>query len=132
MSSALNRDDSLTLVQIRLYVEDLGRSSAFYEGLGFSLIDGAGHGMRYELGTATIELFEARGEHEDAYIPIAMGSPRGQGAIYVVRVLDIDEVRERAALSGLEVGAIDQRGWGVREMVIHDPDGYWWAIGSVT
>ena len=103
-----------------LFVRDMAASVAFYRNrLGF-------HALRVESDFAVLALGEAvlflAG---DELYPEPLDEGRGRGVDVRVMVADIDRYHGDLAGRGVEVvHAIGDRDYGMRDFIIHDPDGY--------
>lgn len=62
---------------------------------------------------------------------LASAAPRGLGAELRLLGLDADEVAARAEPRGAMFKAVSVRGHGWREVMVEDPDGYVWAVGTL-
>lgn len=124
---------SLPTFTVNLVVRDIARSLGFYtEVLGalvhYSDPDFAALGV----GGAALML---HADHTYEGNPwsrrLATGEPRGLGAELRLLGVDPDEVQTRADAAGALFKPVSVRGHGWREVMVEDPDGYVWAVGSL-
>ena len=107
---------------VEVFVRDMARSRAFYEGLGFEILDDRGEFV--VLGREGSRLF--LDERPD--LPPA---PERMRANVRVMVPDVDRCWERArAIGAPVVHAIADRGYGLRDFTVADPDGFGVRFGS--
>jgi catechol 2,3-dioxygenase-like lactoylglutathione lyase family enzyme len=67
------------------------------------------------------------------YAALVSNERRGLGAELRLMGHDADEVERRAEASGAVVlRTAATKGHGIREVIVEDPDGYAWAVGSLT
>lgn len=114
-----------------LVVDDLPRSIEFYtDELGFDLLAKApeeGKPTWAELGTGSIRLMMQEREETINEMPKLSNTPRGGIMIFVLRLAQIEQVREIAErYSGDErvVLPIRETDYGTVEFALTDPDGY--------
>ena len=106
-----------------LYVEDLARSRAFYEGvLGFAFrMEGVGY---VEFAVENVKF----GLYERGRLPELVGTsdlPTGGGMELVLLVDDVDREAERLRRAGIGLlSAPRDRPWGHRTIHVRDPDGH--------
>ena len=118
---------SETLHQVFLMVSDVDRSTEFYEeSLGLSVESQSGDKVTFQTGRCSLVIEEDFDEETLAAFGLEPpGDNRGEGAIVVVEVDDVDTVHERAQAAGAEVLAPPRDvDWGRRMMLVRDPDGY--------
>lgn len=117
---------SHTLAETFLMVSDLDDSVEFYaEALGLDIIE-RGNDVTFDTGTAKLIIEEDFEEGVLADFGLEPpGEDRGDGAIIVIQVDDVDAVHERADEYGAEIvfGPADVD-WGRRMFLVRDPDGY--------
>jgi catechol 2,3-dioxygenase-like lactoylglutathione lyase family enzyme len=107
---------------VEIFVRDMARARAFYEGLGFALR--ADRGLFVELSWEGHFLYL---DQRDDLPPIA-AHPQ---ANMRVMVPDVDRHWERALALGARVLApIADRDYGLRDFTIVDPDGFGVRFGS--
>jgi catechol 2,3-dioxygenase-like lactoylglutathione lyase family enzyme len=107
------------------YVEDLARTAAFYETIGFRR-------GKEEAGRATFYVnwffvtLVALDEEEDAELrKAAEGATKGAGVLLHVKVDDIEDFHKAVRSKGMKPSSEPQAGpSGNREFVLRDPDGY--------
>jgi catechol 2,3-dioxygenase-like lactoylglutathione lyase family enzyme len=115
----------LRLADVRLLVEDIERSLAFYRdvvGLPVQLTIPSGVYVEFDTGEATLALYR-----RDLMEGIAGGGgARGRDQVAVIlRAADVDAevARLRAAGASFETEPHDQEAWGLRVAHLRDPDG---------
>ncbi|WP_416841480.1 VOC family protein [Haloferax sp. DFSO52] len=120
----------MKLHQTFLMTSDLERSKAFYEALGFDILEEGSRSVAFETGAAQLKIEADFGEAELAAFGLEPpGERRGDGVIIVVDVDDVDAVSENAEAATAAYGGdvlttprdVD---WGRRLMLVEDPDGY--------
>jgi catechol 2,3-dioxygenase-like lactoylglutathione lyase family enzyme len=100
---------------VALYVQDIGETARFFEGLGFALI--RDEGTFVELSWDETPLFLVA--MEGATVP----PPRRFGDLRIM-VPDVDHYWEIAGKQGLTVvRPIENRGYGLRDFIISGPAG---------
>jgi catechol 2,3-dioxygenase-like lactoylglutathione lyase family enzyme len=117
---------------ITLFVEDLGRSKAFYrEVFGLQLIFEDENSAVYRFGNTGINLL--RTEAANALISPGTVASRDAGArlVFTIGVEDVDAVCTELAARGVELlnGPVN-RPWGVRTASFTDPGGHIWEIAE--
>jgi catechol 2,3-dioxygenase-like lactoylglutathione lyase family enzyme len=115
------------VTRVEIYVSDLTRSLAFYEGLGFRRVRGWGDWALLDLEGNVIAL--QGDEHALAgphyFTARIKESPRGTGVEISIDVEDIDRLYELARRLGVDiVKPIQDRPWHARDFRVADPDGY--------
>jgi predicted enzyme related to lactoylglutathione lyase len=109
------------------HVTDVNRSVAFYERLGFEMLDEAvADGRRVwaflERGDARLMVAEADGAFD----------PHAQGIIFYLYTRDLDRLRARLVAGGAEAGEITTGGPGPdRQLELTDPDGYVLVLAEI-
>ncbi|RQH02346.1 VOC family protein [Natrarchaeobius oligotrophus] len=116
-----------SLSQVYLMVTDLERSSEFYEEVfGLTVEERGSRSVAFDTGACELKL-ERQFDDEtlDAFGLTPPGDDRGDGAITVLEVDDVDAVHERAqeAEATIPFGPADVD-WGRRILLVEDPDGY--------
>lgn len=120
-----------------LYVTDVRRSVEFYRDvLGFSF-----DGWWSEEAADYVESFEDAGS--PGYAQLSAGEQRialhaakgdavlGGGAVYHLKVEDVDAFRESARAAGGEPSEPRDMPWGWRMTFLSDPDGHAWGFFSL-
>ena len=121
------------ITEITLFVEDLGRSKAFYQKT-FNLV------VIYEdescavfnFGNININLLQQSNAHE-LIEPAKVGSgSEGARFQFTIQVPDIDKVCGELKMHGVTLlnGPIT-RPWGRRTACFSDPDGHLWEIAQL-
>jgi len=115
------------VTRVEIYVSDLARSLAFYEGLGFRRVRAWGDWALLDLDGNVIAL--QGDEHAVAgphyFTPRINESPRGTGVEISIEVEAIDRLYELARRLGVDlVKPIQDRPWHARDFRVADPDGY--------
>lgn len=125
MSQAADRPRLKKLMPC-LGVSDLRRSVAFYqEFFGFGVLDSweddDGELLWCWLRSGTAELMlQQLDEHQQITLAPAIGH---SWRLYL-RPADLDGTWRRLQQAGVEVSHLEETGYGSRECVAHDPDGY--------
>jgi lactoylglutathione lyase len=113
-----------------LYVDDLERSSAFYEGV-FNLeraVDWEGY-REYETGPTRFGLLDR--EQARAHVPAASGGSRASQVSFTVELDQVDQTYLTAVASGaVGVAEPSDKPWGQRIGYVADPDDHLLEIGS--
>jgi catechol 2,3-dioxygenase-like lactoylglutathione lyase family enzyme len=126
---------SLPPLSLNLIVRDVARSVSFYR----SVLDAE---VLYEdpdfaaLRVLGVD-FMLHADHAyeaNAWAPdLAGGALRGLGAEIRLLGLDPSEVERRVSAAGYHVvRGVTTRGHGWQEVMVADPDGYVWAVGTPT
>jgi uncharacterized glyoxalase superfamily protein PhnB len=117
-----------------LYARDVRRSARFYQDvLGFRFdgwwsdeehtyigdIDAAGNPC-YAILVAGDQKLAVHQAAEDAVF--------GGGAVYHLRVADVDAYREKVIAAGGEPSEAKDQPWGWRMVFVKDPDGHQWGF----
>ena len=117
---------------ITLFVEDTGRSAAFYQNI-FDLEPAYSDdsGCMYRL-VNTLLFLTSSSEAPNMIAPAAVGAPdNGPRHVFAIIVDDVDAVC--AELTGKGVTLLNgpaDRSWGMRTANFQDPDGYVWEIAT--
>lgn len=114
--------------QTFLMVTDLERSARFYEGvLGLPVEKRTDQQVTFDTGECTLVL-ESDFDEETlaAFNMVLPGEERGDGAIFVLDVDDVDAVHDVVSNSDLGTALIEPQtvDWGRRLFLVTDPDGY--------
>jgi len=107
---------------VEIFVRDINRARAFYEGLGFVVIEDKGTfvGLAWEGHRLFLD------ERRDLPSP-----PEHPQANVRVMVPDVDRCWEKARAMGARVLApIADRDYGLRDFTIMDPDGFGVRFGT--
>lgn len=117
-----------------LGVEDLARTRAFYEALGWRSRPRDGMFARFQLGDADLVLFPADALAEVVGLPLVTGEGfKGSASAMILEspeALDavLDEVR---AAGGAVLAEPADRPWGPRTAYFADPEGNAWELCSL-
>lgn len=103
-----------------LPVLDLARATGFYEQLGFEIVDYDDFYAIVVCEGYEIAHLQTRSELE---------TTASSSAIYL-NVMNSDVWHDRLVKSGVNVGAIEDREWGMREFSVTDPFGNVIRIGT--
>lgn len=119
---------SPTMQQLFLMVTDLERSAMFYEDvLGLDVAKRSDDQVVFDTGGCSL-VIESDFEKETlaAFNMTPPSDDRGDGAIIVLQVDDVEAVHETMADSGLGTALIEPRtvDWGRKLFLAADPDGY--------
>jgi catechol 2,3-dioxygenase-like lactoylglutathione lyase family enzyme len=112
MANDVNPVDQLV---VALYVDDLGESLSFYQGLGFTLVRDEGTFMEIRWDETPLFLVEKRGV--STFPPYHCGDLR-------ILVADVDHYWELAQQQGLKIiRPLESRSYGLRDFIISGPGG---------
>ena len=114
--------------QIYLMVTDLEASARFYEnGLGLPVAERGNRSVEFDTGACALKIeadFDEATLKEFGLEP--PGNQRGDGAVVVLGVDDVEAVHER--VDGLDEGRVltppTEVSWGRELFLVEDPDGY--------
>lgn len=113
-----------------LYVDDLEKSSAFYEGIfGIErVVDWEGY-REYDTGPTRFGLLDRR--QARAHVPAADGGSRASQVSFTVELEEVDRTYLAAVAAG-GVGLVEpeDKPWGQRIGFVGDPDDHLLEIGS--
>lgn len=115
---------------ITLGVDDLARSAAFYEALGWRRAEGCPEGLvAFDLWGATLALYSRADLARDIGRPLPRGSGSATLACNVREKAEVDATAEAARRAGAVVlKGPDDVFWGGRVAYLEDPDGIVWEI----
>jgi lactoylglutathione lyase len=117
---------------ITLFVEDPGRSTAFYQDV-FDLkpAHGDDNGAMFRLAN-TLLFVTKSSQAPDMIAPLAAGAPgNGPRHVFAIIVDDVDAVCDELTGKGVAlVNGPEDRSWGMRTANFQDPDGYVWEIAT--
>jgi catechol 2,3-dioxygenase-like lactoylglutathione lyase family enzyme len=117
---------------ITLFVEDPGRSAAFYQDI-FDLKpffrDDTGCGFRL---VNTLLFLTSSSEAPNMIAPAVAGAPgNGPRHVFAIIVDDVDAVCAELTAKGVALlNGPEDRSWGMRTANFQDPDGYVWEIAT--
>jgi lactoylglutathione lyase len=117
---------------ITLFVEDPGRSAAFYQDV-FDLKPAYSDDNGSMFRLANTLLFVTRSsEAPNMIAPLAAGTPgNGPRHVFAIIVDDVDAVCAELTGKGVPlVNGPEDRSWGMRTANFQDPDGYVWEIAT--
>ena len=123
---------SLPEFTVNLIVRDLARSLAFYR----DVLDAVVHYEDPDFAAIRVLGLEMMLHVDHAYERnpwsdrLASEAPRGVGAELRLFGMDPDDVERRAMAADALFKPVSVRGHGWREVMVHDPDGYVWAVGQ--
>lgn len=118
---------SQTLHQVYLMTPDLEASTAFYEdALGLEKVDEGDRSVEFETGQCALKI--ERDFDEETLAAFGMeppGESRGDGAVIVIEVDDVEATHDRAVDAGADV-LMEPRevGWGREMFLVRSPAGY--------
>ena len=123
---------------IELFVRDVERSLAFYEGLGFQVVQRWQDWIRLRRddGAGLILFSDQYVRNKPARAPHYFGphidrEPRGVGVEIVIQVGDVRELHDRLVAAGVPiVKDLQERPWGTTDFRVADPDGYFLRLTS--
>lgn len=113
------------LNKIVLYVKDLTSSSSFYKKLGFQ-VGTSDKVVVISLPDFTIEAVTGPTEEDMQHSNKEINSnTNGSGVFFLIEVDNVDLYYEELIAIGFKPSTIPKTwGWGRREFVLRDPDGY--------
>jgi catechol 2,3-dioxygenase-like lactoylglutathione lyase family enzyme len=127
MTRAMTAADRVTDLVPFVHVADVDRSIAFYELLGFELLDDFVPEDRRVW--AFLERGDARLMVAEADAPVDSGA---QAVLFYLYTRDLDGVRARLIGGGVDAGEITTGGPGPdRQMRVDDPDGYCLMVAEI-
>lgn len=112
-------------LRLEVFPSDIERSIAFYERLGFTLIGRKAGPPRYAwLRLGAVRLGLAERDHVEAWLRMPPA-----GTEIVVEVDDIVICRDRFLAAGVTLlEDLVRREWGLTDIRLTDPDGYFWRF----
>jgi catechol 2,3-dioxygenase-like lactoylglutathione lyase family enzyme len=117
---------------ITLFVEDPGRSAAFYQNV-FDLKPDVGddNGAMFRLAN-TLLFVTKSSQAPDMIAPLAAGAAgNGPRHVFAIIVDNVDAVCDELTGKGVAlVNGPEDRSWGMRTANFQDPDGYVWEIAT--
>jgi catechol 2,3-dioxygenase-like lactoylglutathione lyase family enzyme len=117
---------------ITLFVEDRGRSAAFYQDI-FDLKPAYSDdtGCMFRL-VNTLLFRTSSSEAPNMIAPAAAGAPgNGPRHVFAIIVDDVDAVCTEITSKGVALlNGPEDRSWGMRTANFQDPDGYVWEIAT--
>lgn len=102
-----------------LPVSDLDRSQPFYEACGFEV-------RRYDDGFGFVTY-----EDESVFDVDRVPESAGRSGCYLV-VPNVDEWHTRLSQLAVDITALEEQPWGMKEFTLTDPDGNYVRIGTST
>lgn len=121
------------LNQVYLMTPDLEASKRFYEeALGLVKTDEGERSVAFETGECTLKIEKDFDEETlSAFGMEPPGESRGDGAVIVLEVEDVEEAYERAEAAGADV-LIEPRevSWGREMFLVRDPAGYVFEVSQ--
>ena len=107
------------------YVEDLNKTVAFYEKLGFDFKKRDDRSATGYLNWFSIQFVAIDKEDKDEFMLDAKAQHKGEGIYINLSVDDVDTAHEAIVKAGLRPSSEPRDWpWGSREFVLRDPDGY--------
>jgi catechol 2,3-dioxygenase-like lactoylglutathione lyase family enzyme len=108
-----------------LYVEDVAKTTAFYESLGFRIGEQNETDAKVYMNWYSIAFRAQTAENKEEFKKEAKSTPRGSGIFICVNVDDVDEFYTGVIDKGMKPSSEPRDWpWGNREFVLRDPDGY--------
>lgn len=107
-----------------IFVDDIGKSIAFYrDRLGFELVGDAKNAdgifwCRVKRGGCSLMLQQADPKEDGP------ASSRGKGVVFYFLVDDADAMHADLTARGLKLPPPETAIYGMRQVELHDPDGY--------
>ena len=124
---------SLTGLSLNLVVRDIARSVPFYRDvLGMTVHYADADFAALEIAGAKVQLHADHTYEQQPWAPrLAETGKRGLGAEIRIMGIDPDAAEKRARAKGVTV-LTGTKGWphGWRDVVLEDPDGYTFAVGT--
>lgn len=113
----------MKITSLVFWVQDNTLSVKFYKKLGFEVDESNDRHSVVKTDNFEIMLISMR--NEDEFNKDSLSSRKGEGMYVYVRVNDVDKKYKEVKASGLEPSSEPRDwGWGNREFVIKDPDGF--------
>ncbi|HSX31531.1 MAG TPA: VOC family protein [Candidatus Saccharimonadales bacterium] len=108
-----------------LYVQDIAKTAAFYETLGFRMGERSDSSLRVYLNWFWMQFIAISSEDQAEFQAEAHAEPKGGGLYINIAVDSADEMYDGVIAAGYEPSS-KPRDWpsGSREFVVRDPDGY--------
>ena len=108
-----------------LYVQDIARTAAFYEMLGFRMGERTDTNLKIYLNWFWMTFTAVSSEDKAAFQAEANAEPKGGGLYINIAVDNVDEVYNELVAGGHKPSSEPRDWpWGNREFVMRDPDGY--------
>jgi len=110
---------------LTLYVNDLQRSAAFYESLGFDKRKNGENTVTLYSNWFAVTLVGSKDEDKAEFQKDAQATYKGAGIFVNLNVDDVDAFYKEVLAAGLKPSSEPRDWpWGNREFVLKDPDGY--------
>lgn len=108
-----------------LYVQDIAKTAAFYEALGFRVGERTDNSLKIYLNWFWMQFTAVASEDKPEFQKEAHGNPKGGGLYINIAADKVDEIYEAVLAAGYQPSS-EPRNWpnGNREFVLRDPDGY--------
>ena len=124
----------MKVTAIMLGVEDVGRSKAFYQGLGCAVDQDHPNFVSFDLGdgSSSLALYPRDAAAQDAGVSPEGSGFQGVSFHYIVGSNEeVDELMRKATEAGGAVAreAADSQ-WGGYFGYFSDPDGYMWKVAT--
>jgi catechol 2,3-dioxygenase-like lactoylglutathione lyase family enzyme len=117
---------------ITLFVEDLDRSTAFYQDVfELPMLHKDDDAATFRFGRTYVFLSKSSAAHK-MIAPATVGSPdAGPRFVFAIIVDDVDAVSAELDRKGVpRINGPADRPWGMRTLNFSDPDGYIWEIAQ--
>jgi catechol 2,3-dioxygenase-like lactoylglutathione lyase family enzyme len=107
------------------YVQDLDKTAAFYETLGFRPGKRDGNTVTMYVNWFSVTFVSAPDEDKPGFQKEAHAEPRGSGLYINIKVVGVDDFYQMVLDKGMKPSS-EPHDWphGTREFVLRDPDGY--------
>lgn len=113
----------MKITSVLLWVQENTLSEKFYKKVGFDVIRSDDQHSVVSLGGVEIVLVSMR--DEEPFTKDSMAGEKGKGVYVYIAVQDVDATYAQLADKGLTPATVPRDwGWGNREFILKDPDGY--------
>lgn len=110
---------------IRAYVQDIEKTTRFYENLGFRIGSQTADSVTCYVNWFWVTFMAADSEADPGLLKEAQHSDKGAGQFLCIKVDDIDEFYQGVVAKGMKPeGEPIKRSSGNIEFTLRDPDGY--------
>lgn len=119
----MSTDTFLKVTGLVLWVQDATLSAKWYKKIGFEVVSETERDAVVKLGNFQISLVTMR--DEDEFNGDSLAAEKGRGMYIYIQCNDVDELHVRLQDSGITPRSEPRDwGWGRREFVVKDLDGY--------
>ena len=107
------------------YVQDIARTAAFYEALGFRVGERRDDYLKVYLNWFWMQFKAESAESNPEFTKEAQAEPKGAGLYINIAVDDVDAFYQGVLAVGMKPSSEPRDWpWGNREFALRDPDGY--------